>query len=53
MSETLELTVEELCCADEARQIQAALTRLPGVEEVRTAVAARRTVVAYAPERIL
>jgi copper chaperone CopZ len=31
------VTVPELDCADEAQQIQAALGRLPGVEEVRTA----------------
>jgi len=50
--ETLEVTVPELDCADEAQQIQAALGRLPGVEEVRTAVGARKAVVAYAPDRI-
>ena len=52
MTETLELTVPELDCADEAQQIQAALSRLPGVEEVRTAVGARKAVVAYHPDRI-
>jgi Cd2+/Zn2+-exporting ATPase/Cu+-exporting ATPase len=52
VTEMLELTVAELDCADEARQIQAALSRLPGVDEVRTAVGARRAVVAYHPERI-
>ena len=52
MTETLELTVPELDCADEAQQIQAALSRLPGVAEVRTAVGARRAIVAYDPERI-
>jgi Cd2+/Zn2+-exporting ATPase/Cu+-exporting ATPase len=52
MRETLDLTVPELCCADEARQIEAALGRLPGVEEVRTAVGSHRTLVAYTPERI-
>jgi Cd2+/Zn2+-exporting ATPase/Cu+-exporting ATPase len=49
---TLELTVAELDCADEAQQIQGALGRLHGVEEVRTAVSARKTIVAYDPERI-
>ena len=52
MREILEVVVPELDCADEAQQIQAALGRLPGVEEVRTAVGARKAVVAYAPERI-
>ena len=52
MRETLEVTVPELDCADEAQQIQAALGRLPGVEEVRTAVGARKAVVAYAPDRV-
>ena len=52
MKQTLELTVPELDCADEAQQIQAALSRLPGVEEVRTAVGARKAVVAYHPDRI-
>jgi P-type Cu+ transporter len=52
MRETLEVTVPELDCADEAQQIQAALGRLPGVEEVRTAVGARKAVVAYASDRV-
>ena len=52
MKQTLELTVPELDCADEAQQIQAALSRLPGVEEVRTAIGARKAVVAYHPDRI-
>ncbi len=52
MKQTLELTVPELDCADEAQQVQAALSRLPGVEEVRTAVGARKAVVAYHPDRI-
>jgi Cd2+/Zn2+-exporting ATPase/Cu+-exporting ATPase len=52
VKETLELTVPELDCADEAQQIQAALNRLPGVEEVKTAVGARKAVVAYHPDRI-
>lgn len=52
MKQTLELTVPELDCADEAQQIQAALTRLPGVEEVRTAVGARKAIVAYDADRI-
>jgi Cd2+/Zn2+-exporting ATPase/Cu+-exporting ATPase len=52
MRANLELNVPDLCCADEARQIEAALGRLPGVEEVRTTIAARRTLVAYAPDRI-
>ena len=52
MTQTLELTVPELDCAEEAEQIQAALSRLPGVEEVRTAIGARKTLVAYHPEQI-
>ena len=52
MTETLELTVPELDCAEVAQQIEAALGRLPGVDEVRTAVGARTAVVAYHPERI-
>ena len=51
MRETIELSVAELDCADEARQIQDALARLAGVQEVRTAVAARRAIVAYDPSR--
>jgi Cd2+/Zn2+-exporting ATPase/Cu+-exporting ATPase len=51
-SETLELTVAELDCADEARQIEGALGRLAGVLEVRTAVSARKAVVSYNPERL-
>jgi len=45
----LELTVPDLCCADEAQQIRAAVSRLPGVNEVQTAVGARRVMVAYEP----
>lgn len=52
MKQTLELTVPELDCAEEAQQIQAALRRLPGVEEVRTAVGARKAVVAYNSEQV-
>jgi cation transport ATPase len=51
VKETLELTVAELDCADEARQIESALARLIGVQEVRTAVSARRAIVAYDPAR--
>ena len=52
MTQTLELTVPELDCADEARQIEAALSRLSGVAAVRTAVATRKAVVAYDAERL-
>jgi len=52
MKETLELTVAELDCADEAQQIEAALGRLDGVAEVRTVVSARRALIAYEPDRI-
>jgi Cd2+/Zn2+-exporting ATPase/Cu+-exporting ATPase len=48
---TLELTVPELDCADEAQQIQGAVSRLPGVSGVQTAVGARKVIVAYEPER--
>jgi Cu+-exporting ATPase len=51
-SETLELTVAELDCADEARQIEGALGRLAGVLEVRTAVSARKAEVSYNPEQL-
>jgi Cu+-exporting ATPase len=51
VKETLELTVAELDCADEAQQIESALARLTGVEEVRTAVSVRRAIVAYDPTR--
>jgi Cd2+/Zn2+-exporting ATPase/Cu+-exporting ATPase len=50
--ETLELTVAELDCADEAQQIQGALGRLHGVVDVRTAVSTRKAVIAYDPERV-
>ena len=49
MTETLELTVPELDCADEARQIEGTLGRLPGVTDVRTAVGARNEVVDHWP----
>ena len=58
MTETLEVTVRELDCADEARQIEAALERLNGVAGVRTAVRSRTALITYdprlvAPEAIL
>ena len=52
MTETLELTVAELDCADEAQQIEGALGRLGGVTGVRTAVGARKAIVAFDPERV-
>ena len=52
MKETLELTVPELCCADEAQQIQAALGRLDGVANVRTLASTHKTLIAYETERI-
>ena len=52
MRETLELTIAELDCADEAQQIEGALQRLDGVAEVRTAVSARRAIVAYDAARV-
>ena len=52
MKETLELTVAELDCADEARQIEGALSRLAGVSEIRTAVSARKAIVSYDADRV-
>jgi Cd2+/Zn2+-exporting ATPase/Cu+-exporting ATPase len=52
MKETLELTVPELCCGDEAQQIQAALGRLDGVADVRTLVSTHKALIAYETERI-
>jgi len=49
---TLELTVAELDCADEAQQIEAVLRRLAGVQEVRTAIGARRVMVAFDRGRV-
>ncbi len=45
----LELTVPELDCADEARQIEAALSRVDGVVGVQTAIGARRVIVSFDP----
>ena len=52
MKQTLELTVAELDCADAARPIEGALSLLGGVAEVRTAVAARKAIVSFDPDRI-
>jgi P-type Cu+ transporter len=49
MTERLELTVPELDCADEARQIEAALGRVVGVVAVQTAIGARRVIVSFDP----
>jgi copper chaperone CopZ len=51
VKQTLELTVPDLCCADEAQQIDRALSRLPGISGVQTSVGARKVIVAYEPER--
>ncbi|HLE45035.1 MAG TPA: heavy-metal-associated domain-containing protein, partial [Methylomirabilota bacterium] len=48
----LELVVEQLDCADEAAQIEAAVGRLAGVIEVRPSVGSRKVVVHYQPDRI-
>ena len=52
MNSTLELRIAELDCADEAQQIESALTRLDGVGEVRAAVGSRTAVVTYDPQRV-
>ena len=52
MTARIALTVAELDCADEARQIETAVERLVGVTEVQTTVTARTATVAYDPERI-
>ena len=49
MTERLEVTVPELDCADEARQIEAALGRVDGVVDVQTAIGARRVIVSFEP----
>jgi P-type Cu+ transporter len=49
MTRRLELTVPELDCADEARQIETALGRLDGVVDVQTAIGARRVIVSFDP----
>jgi len=48
----LELVVEQLDCADEAAQIDAALNRLAGVEAVRASVGAHTVYVTYDPDLI-
>jgi Cd2+/Zn2+-exporting ATPase/Cu+-exporting ATPase len=49
MTRRLELTVPELDCADEARQIETALGRVDGVLAVQTAIGARRVIVSFDP----
>ena len=49
MTQRLELTVPELDCADEARQIEAALGRVDGVVDVQTSIGARRVIVSFDP----
>ena len=49
MTQRLEITVSELDCADEARQIEAALGRVDGVVGVQTAIGARRVIVSFDP----
>jgi P-type Cu+ transporter len=48
----LDLVVEELCCADERAQIEAALGRLPAVRNVRTSLAAHKVSVRYDPTHL-
>ena len=52
MKRTLEFTVAELDCADEARQIEGALSRLGGVSDIRTAVSTRKAIVSYDADRV-
>ncbi len=52
MTETLEVRVRELDCAEEARQIEAALERLNGVADVRTAVSSRTALITYDPRLV-
>jgi Cu+-exporting ATPase len=52
MTQRLELTVPELDCADEARQIEAALGRVDGVVDVQTAIGARRVIVSFDPAAV-
>jgi Cd2+/Zn2+-exporting ATPase/Cu+-exporting ATPase len=52
MTQRLELTVPELDCADEARQIEGALGRMDGVLDVQTAVGAHRVLVSFDPEAV-
>lgn len=49
MTQRLELTVPELDCVDEARQIEATLGRVDGVVDVQTAIGARRVIVSFDP----
>jgi Cd2+/Zn2+-exporting ATPase/Cu+-exporting ATPase len=49
---TVEIIVPELCCADEAREIEQALTRLDGVIEVGTAIGVKKAIVSYDPARV-
>jgi Cu+-exporting ATPase len=48
----LELVVEQLCCAEESAQIEAALGRLPAVSQVRTSLATHKVYVSYDPARL-
>jgi copper chaperone CopZ len=49
---TIALTVAELDCADEARQIESAVAALPGIVRVQTAVGARKAIVTFDPARV-
>ena len=49
---TIALTVAELDCADEARQIEGAVAAMPGVVRVQTAVGARKAIVTFDPARV-
>jgi P-type Cu+ transporter len=52
MTTRLELTVDDLCCADEARQIEGALGRVAGVRAVQTAIGTHRVIVSFDPDTI-
>jgi Cu+-exporting ATPase len=49
---TISLTVAQLDCADEARQIEGAVAAMPGVVRVQTAVGARKAIVTFDPARV-
>lgn len=50
MTQTLELTIKGMCCADEAEAVQRAIRGLPGVLSVEVLLAAEKARIVLEPD---
>lgn len=50
--QTIEVPIHGMCCADEAREVQRAITHLPGIDSVDVLLAGERATVRFDPARV-